>query len=94
MVAFGPGQQVEHDVFGVGDFAPASGVVQITAQAGEGGQTEAGINDASAQLRGSWDYPDRGLGMDRTGWTRSGLDWDGGDFVEIPLISAHFRSFE
>jgi len=49
MVAFGPGQQVEHDGFGVADFAPALGVVQIAAEPGEGGQTEAGTGDAAAQ---------------------------------------------
>ena len=42
----GPRQQGEHHGFGVGDVAPASGVVEAAAEADEGGQAEAGTNDA------------------------------------------------
>jgi len=46
-VAFGPGEESEDDGFDVGDFALALRVLQIAAEAGEGGQAEAGIGDAS-----------------------------------------------
>ena len=45
-VVLGPGQQFQDDGFGVGDFALASGVVEVAAETGEGGQAEAGFDDA------------------------------------------------
>ncbi len=45
-VVFGPGQETEGDGVGAGNFAFALGVGKVTVEAGEGGQAEAGSDDA------------------------------------------------
>ena len=46
----GPGEETKDDGVGVGDFASASGVVEVAVEAGEGGQTPAGVGDALDDL--------------------------------------------
>ena len=89
----GPGEQAEDNGLRAGDFAPAPGVGQVAVEAGEWGKTLAGVGDSLEGVDAAADLGDGHggtFGMDR----RDGRDWDSGDFVGNPFISAHFRSFE
>jgi len=50
--ALNPGEQVDDHVAGFGDLAPASGVVEVAGEVGEGGESAAGFDEALDDICG------------------------------------------
>ncbi len=97
----GPGEESEDDGFRFEDIFPALGVVEVAAEPddGEFGREFAleGVNAAAELGEGHGVtsdgefYRDEQDERDERDW---GLEWDGEDICENPLISAHLRLFE
>ena len=79
----GPGEETEDDVARIEDVPLVSGVVEVAAEAGEGGQAEAGFDEAPDDVGGLGGF--RGIPVVGDGLGNA-AEFDDGEFGGEPAL--------